>query len=143
MSSTISHRLKTAAQLTRGLFLTDHNRSAWGRVWQLLSRLTWELPQTLVGWLYSVVRALAGQVDRRYYLRNEEGLALWHGRVAGYFRRPMGRAMDARRRGEVYPWQSDMSARIRTHYRQPTLWVVVSPCHRIAQSPERHGQGQS
>ena len=64
MSSTISHRLKTAAQLTRGLFLTDHNRSPWGRVWQLLSRLTWELPQTLVGWLYSVVRALAGQVDR-------------------------------------------------------------------------------
>lgn len=64
MSSTISHRLKTAVQLTRGLFLTDHNRSPWGRVWQLLSRLTWELPQTLVGWLYSVVRALAGQVDR-------------------------------------------------------------------------------
>ena len=57
-------RLHLAAQLTRGLFLTDPNRSSWGRVWQLLSRFTWELPQTLVGWLFSVSRALAGKVDR-------------------------------------------------------------------------------
>lgn len=64
MPITISKRLKTAAQLTRGLFLTDPNRSPWGRVWQLLSRFTWELPQTLMGWLYSVGRALVGQIDR-------------------------------------------------------------------------------
>ena len=57
-------RLHISAQLTRGLFLTDSHRSTWGRVWQLISRFTWELPQTLVGWLYSVSRALAGQVDR-------------------------------------------------------------------------------
>ena len=64
MPITISKRLKIAAQLTRGLFLTDPNRSPWSRVWQLFSRFTWELPQTLVGWLYSVGRALAGQIDR-------------------------------------------------------------------------------
>ena len=64
MPITISKRLKTAAQLTRGLFLTDPNRSPWGRVWQLFSRFTWELPQTLMGWLYSVGRALTGQIDR-------------------------------------------------------------------------------
>ena len=64
MPITISKRLKLTAQLTRGLFLTDPNRSPWGRVWQLFSRFTWELPQTLVGWLYSVGRALAGQIDR-------------------------------------------------------------------------------
>ena len=57
-------RLHLSTQLTQGLFLTDPNRSALGRVWQLFSRFTWELPQTLVGWLYSIGRALAGQVDR-------------------------------------------------------------------------------
>ena len=64
MSTSLSTRFKTAAQITKGLFLTDTNRSAWGRVWQLLSRFTWELPQTFVGWLYTVMWALAGQVDR-------------------------------------------------------------------------------
>ena len=64
MSITISKRLRLTAQLFRGLFLTDPHRSLWGRVWQLLSRFTWELPQTFVGWLYSVMRALAGRVDR-------------------------------------------------------------------------------
>lgn len=56
-------RLCLVAQITRGLFLTDSKRSFLGRVWQLFSRFTWELPQTLVGWLYSVLRALAGKVD--------------------------------------------------------------------------------
>ena len=58
------NRFQLTAQITQGLFLTDPNRSPWGRVWQLFSRFTWELPQTLVGWLYSLSRALAGQVDR-------------------------------------------------------------------------------
>ena len=59
-----AHRLHLAAQITKGLFLTDSKRTHLGRVWQLFSRFTWELPQTFVGWLYSVGRALAGQVDR-------------------------------------------------------------------------------
>ena len=64
MPITISKRLKLAAQITRGLFLTDPNRSPWGRVWQLFSRFTWELPQAFVGWLFSVARALVGRVER-------------------------------------------------------------------------------
>lgn len=64
MSRTFSNRLKTIAQITRGLFLTDPNRSFRGRVWQLFSRFTWELPQTLVGWLFSVARAMFGRVER-------------------------------------------------------------------------------
>lgn len=44
--------------------MTDTQRTVLGRVWQLFSRFTWELPQTLVGWLYSAGRALAGKVDR-------------------------------------------------------------------------------
>ena len=64
MQPSFSHRLRLAAQITRGLFLTDTKRTVLGRMWQLFSRFTWELPQTLVGWLYSVGRALAGQIDR-------------------------------------------------------------------------------
>ena len=44
MPSSLSIRFKAALQLTQGLFLTDNKRSPWGRVWQLFSRFTWELP---------------------------------------------------------------------------------------------------
>lgn len=64
MSTHFPLRLRFVAQITRGLFLTDAKRSVLGRMWQLLSRFTWELPQTLLGWLYSVGRALTGQIDR-------------------------------------------------------------------------------
>ena len=64
MSSPLFHRLRLVAQITRGLFLTDVKRTVVGRLWQLFSRFTWELPQTLGGWLYSVGRAVMGQADR-------------------------------------------------------------------------------
>lgn len=64
MPSKIGQCVHLAFQLTRGLFLTDPKRPAIGRVWQLFSRFTWELPQTIVGWLFSVTRALAGRVDK-------------------------------------------------------------------------------
>ena len=58
------NRRRLAFRITRGLFLTDTRMSGWGRAWQLLSRFTWELPQTLVGWLYSMGRAVLGRIDR-------------------------------------------------------------------------------
>ena len=64
MSTTLIQRLRLSGQITRGLFLTDRRRTVLGRVWQLFSRFTWELPQTLSGWLFTLVRALVGQVDR-------------------------------------------------------------------------------
>ncbi len=63
MSTPLINRMRLAAQISRGLFLTDAKRSHFGRLWQLFLRFTWELPQTLIGWFYSVMRALAGQVD--------------------------------------------------------------------------------
>ena len=59
-----SNYFRNVAKICWGLFLTDPKRSFLGRVWQLVSRFTWELPQTLVGWLYTLGRALVGQVDR-------------------------------------------------------------------------------
>ena len=64
MSSSLSHRLHLVAQISRGLFLADSKRMVLGRFWQLFSRFTWELPQTLAGWFYSIGRALVGQADR-------------------------------------------------------------------------------
>ena len=64
MRKPFPHRFRLAAQITRGFFLTDEKRSPLGRVWQLFSRFTWELPQTFAGWLLTLIRALAGGVDR-------------------------------------------------------------------------------
>ena len=64
MPGSLFNRFRLVAQINRGLFLTDAKRTMLGRFWQLLSRFTWELPQTLVGWLYSVGRAVLGQADR-------------------------------------------------------------------------------
>lgn len=56
-----------AIQIDMGLFKTDPNRNIWGRIWQLTSRFTWELPQTVVGYVWSDIRNMAGQVDRVDY----------------------------------------------------------------------------
>ena len=64
MSTPIIKRLRLSGQISRGLFLTDARRTVGGRVWQLFSRFTWELPQTLSGWLFTMGRALVGRVDR-------------------------------------------------------------------------------
>ena len=46
-----------------GGFKTDPNRNFWGRSWQLISRWTWELPQTVLGKGYSHIRNMTGNVD--------------------------------------------------------------------------------
>lgn len=64
MPSSLPQRIRLVGEITSGLFRTDAKRSVVGRICQLLSRFTWELPQTLVGWGYSAMRAVVGQVDR-------------------------------------------------------------------------------
>jgi hypothetical protein len=46
-----------------GGFKTDPNRTTAGRGLQLLSRWTWELPQTVLGKSYSHIRNMTGNVD--------------------------------------------------------------------------------
>ena len=64
MSHSFVNRIRLGGKITQGLFLTDNKRTVAGRVWQLVSRFTWELPQTLGGWLFTVGRALSGRVER-------------------------------------------------------------------------------
>jgi len=37
-------------KIKRGLFVTDKNKTFGGRVWELISRFTWQLPQTIGGY---------------------------------------------------------------------------------------------
>jgi len=38
------------AKLWGGLFVTDPNKSTGGQLWEVFSRFTWQLPQTIGGW---------------------------------------------------------------------------------------------
>jgi hypothetical protein len=41
------------AKIWGGLFASDPNKSFFGRVWEVTSRLTWQAPQTALGFLYN------------------------------------------------------------------------------------------
>ncbi len=59
---------KNGLRIDAGLFKTDPNRTFGGRAIQFISRFTWELPQTILGDLYSGVRNGIGEVtDVSYY----------------------------------------------------------------------------
>ena len=55
------------AKILGGLFIPDMNKGFFGRHWQVLSRLTWEAPQTTLGSNISLVNNLFGQVDKVEY----------------------------------------------------------------------------
>ena len=48
-----------------GLFAADTSQKGWG--WQIVSRFTWQLPQTILGLGYTHLSNYAGQVDRVDY----------------------------------------------------------------------------
>ena len=52
--------------INRGLFHTDPNRTTGGRIWQGISRFTWELPQTAAGLGFAHFNNMIGQVDNIY-----------------------------------------------------------------------------
>jgi RHS repeat-associated protein len=55
-------------KLTAGLFTTDYAISGGGRrISELVSRFTWQLPQTVAGYLYNIGRNVAGRTERVEY----------------------------------------------------------------------------
>ncbi len=50
-----------------GLFASDPNKNFGERVWEIVSRFTWQLPQTLAGFIASQTGNLAWQVDEVDY----------------------------------------------------------------------------
>ena len=50
-----------------GLFTSDKNRTGGGQFWEVLSRHTWQSPQTAVGLIYSLFANMCGQIDNVSY----------------------------------------------------------------------------
>lgn len=48
-----NHRAGNDAKIWGGLFTTDPNKTFGGRVWEIVSRFTWQAPQTALGWTTS------------------------------------------------------------------------------------------
>jgi RHS repeat-associated protein len=46
-------RAKHDIEIWGGLFTTDSNKNFWGQTWEFISRFTWQLPQTVVGFAYA------------------------------------------------------------------------------------------
>lgn len=70
-------------RISRGLFVTDTNKSVARRAWQLVSRFTWELPQTLVGWLFGEMRNITGAVDKVGFIGGATYIVNEHWRRGG------------------------------------------------------------
>ena len=49
--------------IIKGLFQTDSNKNFWGQTWELVSRFTWQAPQTTLGYSFTRFSNLVGQVD--------------------------------------------------------------------------------
>jgi RHS repeat-associated protein len=77
-------KTNNAFKIDMGVFKTDPNRTTAGQAWQLFSRFTWELPQTMLGNTFSHARNITGNVtDVTYYggatlvNRNNPGQDRW------------------------------------------------------------------
>jgi RHS repeat-associated protein len=61
------NRVKNAFRINNGLFVTDKNKNFFGRLWQFVSRNSWEVLQTIGGYAYTQGRNLGGKVDQVEY----------------------------------------------------------------------------
>ena len=61
--NSISKKLVQSLNVWTGLFRTDLQLSVFRRIWTLLSRFTWELPQTILGFLIATILNWTNRVD--------------------------------------------------------------------------------
>ena len=59
----ISKKLTQSFNIWKGLFLTDSQLSVIPRIWTILSRFSWELPQTILGFLIAVILNWTNRLD--------------------------------------------------------------------------------
>ncbi len=79
---------KQAWQILGGLFASDPNKSLEGRVWEVVSRFTWQLPQTVFGYLWSSSLNVVGKVRDVKYMHGATvvmGKGWWGGMTLGSF----------------------------------------------------------
>ncbi|MBF4472946.1 hypothetical protein IRZ80_16255 [Flavobacterium sp. HJJ] len=59
--------MQNAFKIDLGVFQTDKNRTFFGQVSQVFGRLSWELPQTDIGNMYTHFQNITGNIDRVDY----------------------------------------------------------------------------
>jgi RHS repeat-associated protein len=60
-------RTNNAFMIDKGLFIADQDKNPWEKAWQITKRLTWQLPTTLAGNIYSHAVNNTGNVERVHY----------------------------------------------------------------------------
>jgi RHS repeat-associated protein len=55
------------AKILGGLFISDKNKNFWGQLWEIVSRFTWQAPQTVLGFGMSYLSNVATLVDEVDY----------------------------------------------------------------------------
>jgi RHS repeat-associated protein len=123
-------KTNNAWRIDMGKFKTDPNKEWYERGWQLISRFTWESPQSGLGNMYSHLRNITGNVDRVDYFggatfvtnenaRNRDGVSIGNfininhwGEIEGNFEQHVindplymhefGHTFDSRRFGFLY-----------------------------------------
>jgi RHS repeat-associated protein len=73
---------KNSAKIWGGLFTSNDNKNFFGRSWEILSRLTWQLPQTTVGFLGAHGTNMIGNVENIDYY---DGATVIQTRKGGYW----------------------------------------------------------
>jgi hypothetical protein len=53
--------------IIKGLFKTDSHKNFWGQTWELVSRFTWQAPQTMLGYKFTRSNNFLGQIDKVDY----------------------------------------------------------------------------
>jgi len=61
------NQMNYAWKIDMGLFKSDQNKSDGGRTWEIASRFTWQLPQTIVGQLVMTGGTVTNQVQNVTY----------------------------------------------------------------------------
>lgn len=56
--------MKCLKSILSGFLVTDCHKSAAGRIWEFVSRFTWQLPQTVCAFCYAAFLLIAGRVQK-------------------------------------------------------------------------------
>lgn len=77
--TSIGKQFENSAKIYGGLFASNPNKGFFGRLWEVTSRLTYQLPQTATGFLYASVGNWVHDVNIEY----ADGATVIHGGVWG------------------------------------------------------------
>jgi hypothetical protein len=99
-----------------GLFKTDPNKSTGGRIWEFISRFTWQLPQTLLGNLFMTGANIGYQVENVTYNYGVTAVDIGSGgavTIGNYTGGPRGYTAD---------WKDHLFVHEYGHYIQSQRW---------------------